>query len=280
MNLISIFDKVIAIILITSIVFLNIYLYGETYVGDFAKYRTIYYPPPFKTHTKIYVYNIVENEIDTTEYIGLILGLSKSIDENEIITIKSYGLDIYTLIISIIVIFIYYKLVRHYIVRVKTYVLNTTLLLIVIITMYIYAYLINIPVIYGNINELVETIDCKSAPGLPLNICLIDSFNTYSIIYFKVNNDVLIQFFRNNNVIHRELISRNSDFLKTIDTNVEYRLVILSPASSINITYRRVSFINTRDYLLTIIVSYLPISVIIAILVINKLFRIKNSFQK
>lgn len=270
-----VYEKIVSILIVASLLFLNIFSYQEVYVGDFTKDRAIYYPPPFKTHSRVYVYSIVENHVDITEFVGLILGLTRSIGENEVVIIKSRGLDMYVLIISLIVVIIYFKLVKPYVSKTKLYIINTILLLTLITLMYTYSYLVSIPITYANLSEFTETINCSVPQTLLLNICFVDSFNTNSIIYLKSDSDVLVEILKDSSVIYRVFIRGSVDFVKSIETDTEYRVVVLSSFSSINITYRRVSFIDTRDYLSTIIVSYLPMMVALTIIVFNKLLYMR-----
>lgn len=276
MNPMSMFSKIISILLIASIVFLNIYSFRDVYVGDFTRGRVIYYPPPFKTNTRVHVYNIVENSVETIEFNGLLISFNREISRDEVISIKSSGLDIYVLIISIIVLVIYFKITRFLIAKTHTYILNTILLFILVASVYVYVYVTSTPLIYGNVVELSESIECRNLSIL-LNVCLIDSFNTNSVIYLKTNGDVLVEIFKEESVIDRSLVKSNEDFLKLIETRTEYRLVVMSPLRYINITYRRVSFTDTRDYLSTLFVTYTPLLISFVTIVINRLKYIQST---
>ncbi|MEM4533139.1 MAG: hypothetical protein QXU89_05730 [Desulfurococcaceae archaeon] len=260
-------DKILFITLIVLILFLNIYSMREICVGDFTRDTLIYYPPPFKIYNVIYVYDLVKDSVERIELIGLILGFNRNIDVNEVVSIKSSGIDIYVLIISISIITTYMKIVKSS----KSWILfitNNVFVFTIVILLYLYSYLFNTPLIYGSFVELSRTIDCKRISSL-LNTCLIDSFNTDTLIFLKTNTSVIIEFMRDNTVVDRVLVKSNEYYFKNIRTNDEYKLIVSAIDQRLNITYRRVSFINTREYSLTLILSYLPLIFLFITIFVN-----------
>lgn len=236
----------------------NYYSISETHVGDFSRDRNIYFPPPFKTSVKAAIYNIVSDEVRSVEFHGLVAGVSGRPSENELVSVKAYGVDVYVLISSVALAIIYFKRVRPLISSAKRYILNSVLTFTTLLLLFLYGLSMKVPVVVGEYVEVLEPVNCIAGLDL-LNVCMVDSFEGNAVLYLNADSDIVVDIFSEGDFLDRIPLKSGESLVKRVDANREHKLIISSHEQSIKLVYRRVSLVNLRDEITTLLVTYSPL---------------------